>query len=315
MKNKPVKPKKKSLKRRVIARWQLYLWLLIPVIYFLIFYYYPMFGIQLAFKRYDPALGIWGSKWNDFQNFKRFFGAYFFERTLTNTLRVSLYSILAGFPIPIIFALMLNSMRGHRYKKFVQMVTYIPHFISTVLIVGMLNQFLNPVNGIYGMIYAHITGDYIAPDLLGKADAFSHLYVWSGVWQEMGWDSIIYIAALAGVDAELHEAARIDGASRFKRILYIDIPSLIPTIVTLLILRCGAVMSVGFEKAYLMQNNMNVSKSEVIATYAYKTAFSMGGVSDFGLSTAIGLFNNAVNLVLLVTVNYISSRVSENSLW
>jgi len=307
--------KQKNLKKKILARWQLYLLLGILVAYFLVFYYYPMFGIQLAFKKFNARDGIWGSDWIGLANFKRFFSSYYFERTLTNTVRISLYSLIAGFPLPVIFALVLNCMRNQKYKKFVQMVTYMPHFISTVLIVGMLNQFLNPVSGIYGVIYSFVTGDYsAAPDLLGKANAFPHLYVWSGVWQEIGWNSIIYIAALAGVDAELYEAATIDGATRFKRVLYIDIPCIVPTIVTLLILRCGSVMSVGFEKAFLMQNNLNLVTSEVISTYAYKVSFN-SGISDFGLSTAIGLFNNVINLIMLLSVNYISKKVSENSLW
>lgn len=312
---KQVAVKQKSLKKRIIARWQLYLLLSFGVAYFLIFKYYPMFGIQLAFKKFDIGKGIWGSEWVGFDNFRRFFQSYNFKRTFINTLRISIYSQLAGFPMPIILALALNSMRGEKYKKFVQMVTYMPHFISTVLIVGMLNQFLNPITGLYGRIYSFFSdGQMSASNILGSATAFPHVYVWSGVWASMGWSSIVYIAALAGVDAELHEAARIDGATRFQRILHIDIPSIIPTIVTLLILNTGKMMSVGFEKAYLLQNNMNLQTSELISTYSYKQSFNTG-IGDFGLSTAIDFFNNVINIVLLLVVNKISKKVSETSLW
>ena len=301
--------------KKVKARWQLYLFLLLPVIYFCLFEYVPMYGIQLAFKNFNARLGIWDSEWIGLDNFKRFFGSYYFERTIVNTLRISLYSLVVSSAMSIIFALALNSMPWEKYKKIVQMVTYMPHFISTVLIVGILNMLLNPSVGLYGTIYSAVTGIYTPPkDILGMAEAFPHLYVWSGIWQGLGWNSIIYISALADVDTELHEAARIDGATRFKRVLHIDIPSIAPTIVTLLILKCGSVMSIGFEKAYLMQNNLNLTTSEIISTYSYKVSFS-STVTDFGLSTAIGLFNNVINLILLIIVNTISKRVSETSLW
>lgn len=314
MKENQMTVNKKTLKKKVLARWQLYLWLAIPIAYYLIFKYYPMFGIQLAFKKYDVGLGIWGSEWIGFENFSRFFKSYYFKRVITNTLRLSLYSVIIGFPIPIIFALMLNTVRNQRYKKFAQMVTFVPHFISVVVLVGMVFQIFNPRIGIYGLIYSAITGAATAPDILGKADAFPHIYIWSGIWQELGWNSVIYLAALAGVDSELHEAAKIDGASRFKRVLYIDLPSIVPTIVMLLILRCGSIMTVGFEKTYLLQSDLNLATSEVINTYSYKVAFN-GALSDFGFSTAISLFNSMIELILLVTVNQISKKVSENSLW
>lgn len=314
MKENQMTVNKKTLKKKVLARWQLYLWLAIPIAYYLIFKYYPMFGIQLAFKKYDVGLGIWGSEWIGFENFSRFFKSYYFKRVITNTLRLSLYSVIIGFPIPIIFALMLNTVRNQRYKKFAQMVTFVPHFISVVVLVGMVFQIFNPRIGIYGLIYSAITGAVTAPDILGKADAFPHIYIWSGIWQELGWNSVIYLAALAGVDSELHEAAKIDGASRFKRVLYIDLPSIVPTIVMLLILRCGSIMTVGFEKTYLLQSDLNLATSEVINTYSYKVAFN-GALSDFGFSTAISLFNSMIELILLVTVNQISKKVSENSLW
>ena len=314
MKKNQIAVNKKALKKRILARWQLYLWLAIPIIYYLVFKYYPMFGIQLAFKKYDVRAGIWGSEWIGLENFKRFFNSYYFKRVVTNTLRLSLYSLIVGFPIPVIFALMLNTVRNQKYKKFAQMVTFIPHFISVVVLVGMVFQIFNPRIGVYGLIYSAITGAPTAPDIMSKAEAFPHIYIWSGIWQELGWNSVIYIAALAGVDSELHEAAEIDGASRFKRVLYIDLPSIVPTIVMLLILRCGSIMTVGFEKTYLLQNELNLALSEVITTYSYKVAFN-GASSDFGFSTAIGLFNSVIELILLVTVNQISRKFSENSLW
>lgn len=304
---------KKKAWHKITARWQLYLFLLIPLVYILIFSYYPMTGIQLAFKKFNFKDGIWGSPWIGFENFERFFSSYYFKRVLINTLRVSLYSLIVGFPIPIIFALMLNSMRGAKYKKIVQTVTYIPHFISTVVMVGMLMQVLNPRIGIFGILYTAITGND-APNLMAVSNAFPHLYVWSGIWQTVGWNSIIYIAALTGVDSELHEAAEIDGASRFKRVLYIDLPAIIPTMVMLLILNTGSIMNIGFEKIFLMQNDLNLSMSEVISTYSYKVAFN-GALADFGYSTAVGLFNSLINFVLIVIVNQISKKVTEQSLW
>jgi len=306
---------KKKLRRQIKARWQLYLMLALVVAFFLVFHYYPMFGIQLAFKKFNIREGIWGSPWIGFDNFRRFFNSHYFERTITNTLRISVYSVIANFPLPILFALMLNSMRGNKYKKFVQTITYVPHFISTVLIVGMMRQFLNPVTGLYGTITKFFSGGTLsAHNVMGSAAAFPHLYVWSDIWASTGWSAIVYIAALAGVDAEQHEAATIDGASRFQRVIHIDLPAIVPTIVTLFIMRCGSLMSVGYEKAYLMQNNLNLATSELISTYSYKISFETG-IGDFGLSTAIGLFNNVINLILLVAVNYISKKVGESSLW
>lgn len=303
---------RKRLIAKVLAKWQLYLWLLLPVIYILVFYYYPMTGIQLAFKKFNMVEGIWGSEWIGFENFRRFFKSYYFKRVLVNTLRISFYTLIVGFPVPVIFALMLNTVRNRKYKKFVQMVSYMPHFISTVVLVGMIFQVFNPRVGIYGIISQAITGEY-PPDLLGKSAVFPHMYVWSGIWQSLGWNSIIYMSALSGVDEQLHEAAKIDGASRYKRVLHIDLPAIVPTMVMLLILNAGSIMNVGFEKAYLLQNNLNAVTSEMIATYAYKVAFGTG--NDFGFSTAINLFNSIINFVMIVLVNQISKKVSNNSLW
>jgi len=300
-------------RKKRIKHWQLYLFLVIPIVLVFIFNYIPMAGIQLAFKKYNMNLGIMGSPWIGFDNFKKFFRNYQFWRLLKNTLTLSLYGMLAGFPIPIMLALLLNSMNNLKYKKFIQTVTYMPHFISTVVMVGLIIQVFNPRIGLYGIIYSAVTGNN-APDVLGSASAFPHIYVLSGVWQSMGWNSIIYMAALAGVDAELHEAAQMDGASKFQRILHIDLPSILPTAIMLLILNAGSIMNIGFEKAFLMQNNLNLRSSEVISTYVYKMGLE-SATGDYGYATAIGLFNSVINLILIVSVNAVSKKVTEQSLW
>lgn len=303
----------KLLLRRVIKNWQLYVFLFIPVVYLIIFKYYPMFGVQIAFKRFNPSDGIWGSPWAGLRYFQKFFTSYQFSRILPNTIILSLYSLAAGFPIPIILALAMNTLRSQKYKEFVQTVTYMPHFISTVVLVGMIIQVFNPRIGVFGTIYQTLM-NAPAPDILGKASIFRHIYVWSGIWQGMGWNSIIYMAALSSVDLELHEASQIDGANRFQRVLYIDFPAILPTAAIMLILNAGNIMSIGFEKVFLLQNNLNLQTSEVISTYVYKVGLASGG-GDFSYATAIGLFNSVVNLLLLVIVNTLSKRLSSTSLW
>jgi len=304
----------KRLKKKYGQWWQLYLFILIPLTYVIIFKYIPMTGIQLAFRKYSVAGGIWGSKWVGMENFEKFFHSYQFKRVIVNTFKLSMLSIFLGFPFPIIFALMLNSVNNQRFKKSVQTITYMPHFISTVVMVGMLMKLLNPNSGIYGQLMTSILG--VKPsDPLASGAGFTNAYVWSGIWQGFGWDSIMYLAALAAVSPELHEAAEIDGADRFRRILHIDFPAILPTITIMLIMRSGSVMSIGFEKVYLMQNDLNLAASEVISTYEYKRGLAASGATDFGLSTAIGLFNSTINLFLIVLVNYISGKISETSLW
>lgn len=308
------KAKEKSdLSKRLKSNYQLYIFLILPLLYLLIFKYWPMLGAQIAFRKFNPTQGIWKSEWVGLYNFKKFFNSYQFSRVLINTLRISIYSLVAGFPIPILFALALNSLRIEWQKKFIQNVTYIPHFISTVVIVGMLIQMFNTRIGIFGILYKGLTG-MEAPDLLANPNAFPHIYVWSGIWQSTGWGSIIYIGALSNVDMEQHEAALIDGATRFQRVLHIDIPAILPTITIMLILRCGSIMDVGFEKTFLLQNNLNLRTSEVISTYVYKVGLAAGG-GDFSYATAIGLFNSVVNMVLLAVVNWISRYLNETSLW
>jgi putative aldouronate transport system permease protein len=298
-------------------QYQLHLFMLVPLAYILIFAYAPMFGIQIAFKDFTPGGGIWGSTWVGLEQFRTFFKSYQFGRVISNTLRISFYSLAVGFPLPIVLALLLNTVRRPMFKKVVQTVTYIPYFLSTVVVVGIIVQVLNPITGVYGNLYrALVGGSGYPPSLMQNPKAFIHLYIWSGVWQYLGWNSIIYIAALSGVDPQLHESAQLDGASRTKRILVIDLPAILPTISVLLILNSGHIMSVGFEKVYLMQNSLNLTQSEVISTYVYKVGLT-GGLGNFSYATAIGLFNSVINCLLLVLVNGLSRRFSEQaaSLW
>lgn len=289
--------------------WQLWLLILLPLAYVLIFYYWPMYGAQIAFRNYRPRLGIWDSEWVGLKWFDKFLNNYQFKQVFTNTLYLSLYSIAVGFPLPIIFALVINSMKNERLKKITQTISYIPHFISITVLVAIMNMIFNPVGGLYGTIYRALGGTGYPYDFRSMSGTFRHLYVWSEVWQELGWNTIIYTAALASVSQELHEAAMIDGASRFKRILYVDLPAILPTACIMLILRCGAVMTVGFEKAYLMQSSLNLTTSEVISTYVYKVG--MGNSSDFSYGTAVGLFNSVINCVMLVAVNLFCKKATD----
>jgi putative aldouronate transport system permease protein len=306
------KPIKLRIVKKVISCWQLYIFLLIPLIWLVVFKYVPMVGVQLAFRKFNLTDGFWNSPFVGLDNFRRFIMSYQFSRIIRNTITLSLYNIVANFPIPIILALSLNALRSMHLKKLVQMVTYAPYFISTTVMVGLLLVVLNPRTGLYGAINYMIFGEY-PMDLFSSAQAFPHLYVWSGVWQYAGWNSIIYIAALAGVDQELHEAAKIDGATRFQRIIHIDFPCILPIASILLILNAGSIMSVGFEKIFLMQNNLNLRTSEVIATYVYKIGLT--GMTDYSLSTAIDLFNSVINMGILLIVNYVTKRLSDTSLF
>ncbi|MBU3812683.1 MAG: ABC transporter permease subunit, partial [Candidatus Niameybacter stercoravium] len=270
----------------------------------------PMYGVQLAFRDYNPIMGITGSPWVGFDHFTRFFNSYQFKQLIGNTLILSLYSLIVGFPIPIILALALNQVKNSKFKKLVQTVTYALHFISVVVLVGMLGIFFSVNGGLVNEVIKLFGGE---PKLfMGEVKYFRHMYVWSGIWQSMGWSAVIYLAALSGVSPELHEAATVDGATKLQRIWNIDLPTILPTIVTLLILNCGSVMSMGFEKAFLMQNPLNMENSEIIATYVYK----MGLINaEYGFSTAVGLFNSVINCILLVTVNKVSKKIGQDGLW
>ncbi len=303
----------KPLKARVFQRWQLYLLLLVPVAFVLVFNYGPMAGLVIAFKNYNVRQGIFGSTWVGLDNFKEFFTSFRFPSIMKNTLVLSLYNLVVTFPIPIIFALLLNCLHGEKYKKVVQTVTYIPYFISTVVMVGLIFQILNNRSGLYGSFYQLINGT-IGPNILAEGPLFKHIYVWSGVWQGTGYSAIIYIAALSNVDETLHEAAVIDGASRWQRVLHIDIPTILPTASIMLILAVGNIMNMGFEKVLLMQNNLNLDYSEIISTYVYKVGLA-SGINDFSLSTAISLFNSVVNFLLLILANFTSKRLSGNGIF
>lgn len=302
---------KRSLYSRIKRSWQLYLILLFPLLWLLIFKYGPMIGLQIAFRDYSPVGGIFHSRFVGLKHFRRFFQAPNFWQIIWNTLSLSAYLLIANFPIPILLALAINTCTRNKLVKVVQTVTYLPHFISVVVLVGMLMQFLNPITGINGNI-CKLLG-IKAVDYMAKPEMFRHLYVWSAIWQNAGWGTIIYLSTLAGVDPTLHEAAQVDGASRFKRVLNIDLPSIMPTAIIMLIMNAGKVMSIGFEKAFLMQNSLNANTSEIIATYVYKRGLSAGG--DYSYSTAIGLFNSIINIILIVIVNRIAKRHSETSLW
>ena len=294
--------------------WRLYVFLLVPVLYIVIFKYIPLAGNVVAFKDYSIRKGILGSDWVGVDNFIKFFNSYQFGRVLKNTLVLSFYSIVAAVPVPIIFALILNVVRNKRVCKVVQTITTLPHFISVVVMVGILFQVLDARTGLYGSIAYALTGSY-PESLFVKLSVFPHMYVWSGVWQSFGWSSIIYTAALAGVSPEYHEAAQIDGASRFQRVLYIDIPEILPTIIIMFILRMGSVMSVGFEKVFLLQNDLNLSVSETISTYEYAVGLEAGGAGNLSYSTAIGMFNSVINLIMICVFNRVARKVSETSLW
>lgn len=300
----------KKVKRLWKRDWQLVLLCLLPVMYFIIFHYIPMYGVQIAFKDFNATEGIWGSAWVGFKHFKRFFSSSQFWPLIKNTLQLSFLQILLGFPIPILLAIMLNQAKNKRFRKFVQSVAYCPHFISIVVLTGMLYIFLSPRNGIINNIIQTFGGDPIF--FLGDAKYFKMTFVVSGIWQNAGWSAIIYIAALAGISPDLYEAAQVDGANKWQRIRHIDLPGILPTAVMMLILEVGKVMNLGFQKAYLMQNAQNLASSEIISTYIYKV-----GMMDaqYSYSAAINLFNNLINIILLVSVNRIAKKVTDNSLW
>jgi len=296
--------------QKFLASWQLYVLILPAFLYFLIFHYGPMYGVQIAFKDYMPSLGIWGSPWVGVKHFTRFFNSYYFGTLLKNTLGISVYSLLVGFPLPIILALALNEIKDGRFKKIVQTVTYAPHFISVVVIVGMIIAFLSPQTGIINHAIKALGFKPIA--FMESPKWFKTIYVLSDVWQSTGWNSVIYMAALSGVDPQLHEAATIDGASRWQRLIYVNLPTLIPTMVILLIMNFGGIMSLGHEKVLLMQNPLNMPSSNIISTFTYQQ-----GLLDahYSYAAAIGLFNSVINAVLLLGVNKISRKLSEVSLW
>lgn len=311
----PVTPEAPRLGNPTIRRfkrdWQLHLLAVIPVVWILLFAYKPMYGAQIAFRYYTIKGGIWNSEWVGLRWFMRFLEMPQFWEIVGNTFWLSLYSMAINFPLPIFMALLLNVMRNQFFKKTVQTISYIPHFISTVVMVAILNQVVNPITGLYGYFYELFGGVGVPRDIRGIPEAFPHLYVWSAVWQNMGWNTIIYLASLSSVSNELHEAAEIDGASRWKRVIHVDLPAILPTVAIMLIMRMGNLLSVGFEKTFLMQNSLNAKTSEVISTYVYKKG--LGGTSaDQAYGTAVDLLNNIINCAMLLLVNWISKKASQD---
>lgn len=308
-----IEKQKPPLSKKLNRIWQdrqLYLLMAIPLIFLILFSYWPMYGVLISFQKFSPTRGVFGSQWIGWENFRRFFSTPSATRTISNTFRISLYSLIAGIPFPILLAILLNECRGTRYKKAVQMITYAPYFISTVVMVAILFQLLDTRTG---LVNVFLTRMGIGPiDFMTNKSLFRSVYVWSGIWQGTGFNAIIYISALSAVDQELYEAVRIDGANRLQKIWYIDLPSILPTFTIMFIMSCGSIMSVGFEKVYLMQNSANQAVSEVLSTYTYK----MGLINlDYGYSSAVGMFNSVINTIFIVLVNFISRRVSETSLW
>lgn len=301
--------RKRSLWKQFKKDWRLWTIIIVPIIYFAIFQYGPMYGIQIAFRDYRPRAGITGSEWVGLKWFVKFLTNPQFGLIFKNTVILSLYTMVVSFPLPIIFALILNALNSKKYKAVAQTVTYLPHFISMVVMVSILKMVLSPISGIYGNAFRLFGGVGYPPDIRGLSSMFRHLYVWSGVWQSLGWNTIIYTSALNAVSTEHHEAAMIDGASRLKRIWYIDLPAIMPTVCTLLILRFGSIIGVGFEKAFMLQSSLNLDVSEVISTYVFKRG--LNSFKSYSYGTAVSLFNTGINLVLMFIVNRISKKISE----
>ncbi len=297
------------LKKDLIRNKGLYLLLLPIVIYYIVFHYYPMYGAQIAFKNFAPAKGISGSDWVGFKHFKTFFNSIYCGRLIKNTLLINIKNLIFAFPAPIILALLLNEVKNGGFKKIVQTISYLPHFISTVVICGMLHSFC----GSDGFITAILTNfGFQKQNLLYVQELFQPIYVVSGIWQTIGWGSIIYLAAISGINGELYEAARIDGAGKFKQVLHVTIPGILPTIITMLILRIGNLMSLGYEKIMLLYNSAVYETADVISTYVYRKGLVE---MNYSFSTAVGLFNSCINLVLLIAANKASKKLTENSLW
>lgn len=303
-------PLRKSRLRKSIEKYYwLYLFVLPALLWYIIFCYVPMGGVIIAFKRYNGVLSIWESRWVGLKWFEEFLSSYFVQTIIRNTLTLSLYTLLT-FPIPIAFALLLNEIKHQRVKQTIQTIMYAPHFISTVVLVTMVNIFFNPANGFVNILAEFFRGT--SYDYLTSSEAFPHLYVWSGVWQNLGWECIIYVAALASVDPALHESAMLDGASRMQRIWHINIPTILPTIVIMLIMKVGHIMSVGADKVLLMQNDLNADTAQIISTFVYDRGLLSG---DYSYSAAVGLFINIINLIMLLSVNKLSKKMTETSLF
>lgn len=304
---------KTKYRKDLYKNWQLYIMLLLPVLYIFIFSYVPMYGVQIAFRDYNALDGIMGSKFVGLRWFKRFFNSPWFWRYLGNTLAISVYNIALSWPLPIFLALCFHVVTNKIFKNSVEFISYLPNFISTVVLVGMINVLFGSRTGLLGRALEYISRGQIT-NVLSSASAFRHLYVWSGIWQRVGWSTIIYMAALTSVSKDQMEAALIDGASRFQRVIHVDIPAIMPTMVIQLLMLVGSVLNVGEEKVLLMQNDLNLAASEVISTYSFKTGLLIGS-GNYSFGAAIGFFNSAINLIVLLSVNKISRKIFETSLW
>lgn len=302
--------RRKATLKLMRQNYQLYIFLIPAIVFIVLFMYTPLYGLQIAFKNYRGGDGIWGSAWVGLKWFNQFFSTPRCWEIVKNTLTISVYSLVAGFPLPICLAIILNYVKNLRFKKFAQTVTYMPYFISTVVLVAMMNLFFSPSSGFVNTIIKACGGEAVY--FMGMSSLFPHMYVWSGIWQSMGYSSIIYIAALSGVSPELHESAVIDGANILQRIWHIDIPTIMPTMIILLIMSCGNIMNVGYEKVYLMQNDLIADVSEIISTYVYKIGLTN---NQFSFSTAIGLMNNVINFVILVAANKLANKLFGSGLW
>lgn len=311
-KNPKTKVPKKKINYAVYFKnnWQLYVLILPAIIYFIVFNYMPLYGIQIAFKDFKAVFGISGSKWVGFKHFENFFHAYYFKRLLANTLLLNVYNLLWSFPVPIILAILLNQIKGPKIKRFIQTSIYVPYFISTVVLAGMLYIFLSPTSGIFNILRQAL--GMKAVDFMSDAKAFRTIYIVSGIWQLAGWGTILYIASLSGVDPSLYEAAEIDGASIWQKIRYIDMPSIVPVIVMVFILDCGKLLSSNTDKALVMQTAGNIPTSDIIGVYVYNVGLGSG---QFSYTTAIGLFINIINFIIIITANQISKKISDVGLF
>jgi putative aldouronate transport system permease protein len=298
------------LRRNIKANYQLYL-LIIPVIaYYVIFHYWPMYGAQIAFKQFTPSDGIFGSKWVGFKHYIDYYNSYYFWRLIRNTILINVYNLVFGFPAPILLALLINEVRLRFFKRTVQTITYIPHFVSMIVICGLLKDMLN-ANGFFNYL---VNGLFNKPGIAYLLDPkyFRAIYVSSGIWQEIGWGSIVYLAAITSIDPELYEAAVIDGAGRFRKLLHITIPCILPTIIILLILRVGRMMNVGSEKVLLLYNSATYETADVISTFVYRKGLLE---MNYSYSAAVDLMNSVINFILVASTNQISKKLSETSLW
>ena len=305
------KPWRKKL-LKYLCNWQLYLLLLPALVYFIVFRFAPMYGIQIAFRDFMPRHGFLGSEWVGLKHFERFFSSYYCIRMLKNTVMLSFGTLIFSFPFPILIALTLNEVMNKSVKKVVQTITYAPHFLSTVVLVGLI---MSLTNVRYGLInqFLTMTGLSAGPiPFMDQAAWFKPLYILSAIWQESGWNAVVYMAALAAVDVQLYEAARVDGAGRLRCIWHVTLPCIAPIIITMLILNCGKVMNLGFEKVLLMQNDLNIASSDIISTYVYEQGLKKG---QYSYAAAVDLFNSVINTALILSVNAISRRMSATSLW